>query len=295
MLALPLAVWLLLYAYKPLVGLIIAFEKFSPFKGIWNSPFSGLDNFRRLMAGPSAYLFWRALKNTLLISLYGLVFGFPIPIFLAILFNEVREGLYRKTIQTVSYLPHLISEVTIAGIVLTMLQVNGLVNLVLAALLRLFDSDFRPIAFMSEPNFFKGIFTFTGIWKSAGFDSIVYFAALMGVSPTLYEAAKIDGASRIQRILHVSISGILPTIVIMLIVRVGNILNVGYERVLLLYNPLTYEAADVLGTFTFRLGSSPPIDYGLSTASSLFNSLVGFALVIATNRISRKLSETSLW
>lgn len=294
-LALPLAVWLLLYAYKPLIGLVIAFEKFSPFKGMWGSPFSGLDNFKRLMAGPSAYLFWRALRNTLLISLYGLVLGFPVPILLAILFNEVREGVYRKTIQTVSYLPHLISEVTIAGIVLTMLQVNGLANLAIASVLRLFDADFRPIAFMSEPDFFKGIFTLTGIWKSAGFDSIVYFAALVGVSPTLYEAAKIDGASRLQRILHVSIPGILPTIVIMLIVRVGNILNVGYERVLLLYNPLTYEAADVLGTFTYRLGSTTPIDYGLSTASSLFNSLVGFTLVIITNKISRKLAETSLW
>lgn len=294
-LAAPLVIWLLLYAYKPLIGLVIAFEKFSPFKGIWKSPFNGLDNFGRLMAGPSAYLFWRALRNTVLISLYGLIMGFPVPIALAILFNEAREGLFRKWMQTVSYLPYLISEVTIAGIVLTMLQVNGVVNSLIGAAFGLAGLDFRPIAFMSEPGLFKGIFTLTGIWKNAGFDSIVFFAALVSISPTLYEAAKIDGASRLQRIIHVSIPGIMPTIVIMLIIRTGNILNVGYERVLLMYNPLTYESADILGTFTYRLGSSPPIDYGLSTASSLFNSLVGFTLVIFTNRIARRLSQTSLW
>lgn len=302
-LAMPLVVWLVLYAYKPLIGLVIAFEDFSPFKGMWKSEFNGFDNFARLMAGPSAYLFWRALRNTVLISLYGIFVGFPVPILLAILFNEIKDGLYRKSVQTISYLPHLISEVTIAGIVLTMLQVNGLANTALAGLFRIAGLEWSPIAFMSQPGLFKAIFTATGVWKNAGFDSIVFFAALVGVSPTLYEAAKIDGANRLQRIWHVSLPSILPTIVIMLIIRVGNVLNVGYERILLMYNPLTYEAADVLGTLTYRLGSGAGaaggggsfIDYGLSTASSLFNSLVGFALVIITNRISRRLSQTSLW
>jgi putative aldouronate transport system permease protein len=194
-LALPLAIWLILYAYKPLVGLVIAFQKFSPFKGIEGSPFVGLDNFQRLMAGPSAYMFWRALKNTVLISLYGLVFGFPIPIILAILFNEAREGLFRKSVQTVSYLPYLLSEVTIASIVLSVLQLNGLVNVGAESLLGALGLDYKRVAWMSEPAFFQGIYTLTGIWKSAGFDSIVFFAALVGISPTLYEAARIDGAS----------------------------------------------------------------------------------------------------
>ncbi|MDP3178693.1 MAG: ABC transporter permease subunit [Spirochaetaceae bacterium] len=294
-LALPLAVWLILYAYKPLIGLVIAFQKFSPFKGIEGSPFVGLDNFQRLMAGPSAYMFWRALRNTVQISLYGLVFGFPIPIILAILFNEAREGVFRKGVQTVSYLPNLISEVTIASIVLAMLQLNGLANVAIEGLLGAFGVDYKRISWMSEPAFFQGIYILTGIWKNAGFDSIVFYAALVGISPTLYEAARIDGASRIQRIRYVSIPGIMPTIVIMLIIRVGNVLNVGFERVLLMYNPTIYSTADVLGTFTYRLGSSGFIDYGLSTASSMFNSLVGFALVIVTNRIARKASETSLW
>lgn len=291
----PLVCWLILYAFLPLGGLAIAFQKFSPFKGIEGSPFIGFDNFERMMSGPQAYLFWRALGNTLLISLYGLVFGFPIPIMLALLFNEIKEGIYRKSIQTVSYLPHLISEVTIASIVLTLLQLNGPINIGIEKLLALFGADYSRIAWMSEPAYFQGIYVFTGIWKEAGFSSIVYFAALVSISPTLYEAAKIDGASRWQRIKYVSIPGILPTIVIMMIIRIGDILNVGYERVILLYNPSTYVTADVLSSWTFRLGSAPPVDYGLSTAGALFNSVIGFILVIAANRFAKKRSETSLW
>jgi len=295
LLALPIIVWLLLYAYKPMGGLIIAFEKFSPFKGIFESDFVGFGNFERLIGGPGAYLFWRAFFNTISISLYGLVFGFPVPIILAIAYNESKQGILRNSVQTLSYLPHLISEVTIASIILTMLSLNGVVNSIIDSFGDLIGLDFQRISWMSEPAYFQGIYIATGIWKEAGFSSIVFFAALVGVSPTLYEAAKIDGASRFQCIRHVSIPSIMPTIVIMLIIRLGNILNVGFERIILLYNPQTFATADILGSYTFRLGSFPPIDYGLSTAASLFNSAIGFTLVIITNRIARKLSETSLW
>jgi len=295
LLALPIVVWLLLYAYKPMGGLFIAFEKFSPFKGMFESDFVGLANFERLVSGPGAYLFWRAFFNTITISLYGLVFGFPIPIILAVAYSESRQGALTKTVQTLSYLPNLISEVTIASIVLTMLSLNGVVNGVIDTISSVIGVDYKRISWMAEPSYFQGIYIATGIWKDAGFASIVFFAALVGVSPTLYEAARIDGASRWQCIRHVSIPSIMPTIVIMLIIRLGNILNVGFERIILLYNPQTFATADILGSYTFRLGSIPPIDYGLSTAASLFNSAIGFTLVIITNRIAKKLSETSLW
>jgi putative aldouronate transport system permease protein len=294
-LALPLVAWLILYAYLPLQGLIIAFQKFDPYQGMYGSEFNGLDNFARMVVGPASHDFWRATINTITISLYSLLFGFPVPIILAILFNETKEGIFRKTVQTTSYLPHLISEVTVAAMVLTGLEINGVLNTVIEKVASWFGSEYRHISWMSEPAYFQSIYVFSGVWKEAGFSSIVFFAALVGVSPTLYEAARIDGASRLQCIWHVSLPGIIPTIVITLIIRVGNILNVGFEKIILLYNPLTYDTADVLGTYTYRLGSSAPLDYGLSTAASLFNSVIGFALVILTNRIARKLSETSLW
>ena len=199
-------------------------------------------------------------------------------------------------VQTVIYAPHFLSEVIVCSLLLTMLALNGgIFNTLLANLFGFLGLEFQPIHFMAESKYFRVIYTLSGIWKEAGFGSIVFFSALCGIPSELYEAAKVDGASRLKRILHVSIPGIAPTIAIMLIIRIGNILNVGYEKVLLLYNPGIYDTADILSTYIYRMGIQSNPDYGMSTAASLVNSLVGFLLVILANKISRKVSETALW
>lgn len=294
-LILPLTIWLILYFIKPLGGIAIAFQNYSPFKGILHSDFVGLDNFKDLMSGPSSVYFWRAFKNTLIISLYGIVFAFPIPIILALLFNEVKNSNYRKFVQTVTYLPYFISEVVVASLVISFLALNtGIINVLINNFFQIFGIQYSEIQFMLIPKYFRTIYISSGVWKSCGFDSIIFFAALCGVSPTLYEAAKIDGANKLKQIIHVSLPGIAPTIVIMLIIRIGHILSIGYEKVLLLYNPMIYSTADILSTYTYRLGMEN-VNYGLSTAASLLNSIIGFCLVIAANKISKKLTQTSLW
>lgn len=292
----PLLIWLFFFALRPLYGVTIAFLEYSPFRGIDGSEWIGFENFKELMFGPSKEMFWRAFKNTVLISMYGLIFGFPVPIILALMFHELRSSKYRKTLQTITYAPHFISEVIVCSLVLTMLAMNtGMFNILLEKLFALFGADYKQIHFMAESKFFRTIYTASGIWKEAGFGSIVFFSALCGIPSELYEAAKVDGANRLKQIWYISIPGIIPTIMIMLIIRVGNILNVGYEKVLLLYNPGIYDTADILSTFTYRMGVATNPDYGLSTAASLFNSVVGFIMVVAANRISKKFSETSLW
>lgn len=293
---LPLMTWLLFFAVKPLLGVSIAFLDYSPFKGIQGSDFVALENFKTLLFGPSKDMFWRAFKNTLLISIYGIVVEFPIPIILALMFHELRSNRYRKTIQTIVYAPHFISEVIVCSLVLTMLAMNtGMVNILLENLFKLLGLEYSQIHFMAQSKFFRTIYVLSGVWKEAGFSSIVFFAALCGISSELYEAARVDGANRLKQIWYISIPGIMSTIVIMLIIRVGNILNVGYEKVLLLYNPGIYDTADILSTFTYRMGVAASPDYGLSTASSLINSMVGFVMVILANRLAKKFSETSIW
>lgn len=295
LLAAPLVIWLLLFAYKPLWGVVIAFQKFSPFKGITGSEFIGLDNFKNLMFGNASKYFWRAFNNTIMLSLYGLIIGFPIPILIAIMFHELKNELSRKVIQTVTYVPHFISEVVVSSLVLSFLALNtGIINILIQNVLNFFGIDYQQVQFMSNPDYFRSVYTLSGIWKESGFASIVYFAALCGIPVELYEAAKIDGASRVKQIWHISIAGIMPTIVVMFIIRIGNILNIGYEKVILLYNPLIYEKADILSTYTYRLGIENP-DYGLSTAVSLVNSLIGFLLVILANRLSKKFTESGIW
>jgi putative aldouronate transport system permease protein len=294
-LILPITIWLILYFFKPLWGIAIAFENYSPFKGILHSDFVGLDNFKDLMFGQSSAYFWRAFKNTLIISLYGIAFAFPIPIILALLFNEVKNQNYRKAVQTITYLPYFISEVVVAGLVLSFLALNtGIINVLIGNVFHIFGIQYDYIQFMVWPAYFRFIYIFSGIWKNCGFESIIFFAALCGISPTLYEAARIDGANKLKQIFYVSLPGITPTIVIMLIIRIGNILNVGYEKVLLLYNPMIYSTADILSTYTYRLGTEN-VNYGLSTAVSLLNSIIGFSMVIAANKLSKKLTQSSLW
>lgn len=293
-LLLPLVIWLLVWVYKPMFGLLIAFERYDAALGIWNSEFSGLKNFMDIVSGVYKLEFWQAFRNTFVISAYSLVFGFPIPIILALLFSEIRIDWVRKITQTLTYLPHFLAEVTITGIVLMLVSTSVQSTGVIAQLLYNTGLVEEGAAIIQHANYFRPIYVITGIWKESGYSSIVYFAAIMGISPVLYEAIKMDGGNKLQEIRYVTIPGMAPTLIIMVIMRIGNMLTIGYERVLLLYNTNIYTTADVLSTFEQRIGILNA-NYGIGAASSLFNSLIAFALVIAANVISRNVSKTSLW
>lgn len=282
----PFIMFYLFFMYRPLAGIQIAFKDYSIFKGAAESPWVGLKHFELLFSNDE---FFRKVWNTFIINVYGLVIGFPIPIILALLLNEVRHKLFKKTVQTITYLPHFISMVVIAGIVTNFLSPStGIVNTIIEAF------GFEKIYFLIDPKYFRGIFTFMNIWKNAGFGAIVYLAALSGVDQELYEAAKIDGANRWKQTLYVTIPCLIPTITIMLILRMGAMLNVGFESIILLYQPVTYSTSDVISTYVYRLGLEEA-RYDFATAVGLFNSVVSLILVSISNFISRKTSETSLW
>ena len=282
----PLVIWFLLFLYKPMYGLQIAFKDFSLFKGVDASPWVGLEHFRSLF---DSDMFLRAIKNTFIISFLNLMIGFPMPIILALMFNEIVQGKFRKTVQTIVYLPHFISLVIIAGIVINIFSPStGVVNLLLMKL------GFEPIYFLTQPEWFRPIFIGSGIWQEAGFQSIVYLAAIAGVSPSLYESAVVDGASRWQMMWKITLPCILPTIIIMLIIRIGNLLEVGFELIILLYQPSTFQTADVINTFIYRQGLVGN-QYDVAAAAGLFNAVVAFVLVMTANSISRRFTRTSLW
>ncbi|MDF2921190.1 MAG: sugar transporter permease [Paenibacillaceae bacterium] len=286
LLLIPFIAWYIVFAYKPMYGLQIAFKDFSVFKGIADSPWIGFDHFVKFFQGP---YFWRTIKNTLMISLLSIVWGFPAPIILALLLNEVRNAFFKKTVQTLTYLPHFISVVVVAGIVTNFLAPsNGLVNILLEKL------HMEKIYFLTVPEYFRTIFISMNIWKETGFGAILYIAALSGINQELYEAAVIDGASKWKQIWHVTLPGILPTIMIMLILRIGHILDVGYEAIILLYQPATYETADVISTYMYRSGIREG-NYDLTTAVGLFNSAIGLLMVIVANKLSKKYTESGLW
>ncbi|UJF15721.1 ABC transporter permease subunit [Jeotgalibaca sp. MA1X17-3] len=293
-LLLPLVIWFLMWAYKPMGGLLIAFKNYDAGLGILNSDFVGFSNFKTLMFGTYSDQFWSAFRNTFVISLYGIVFGFPIPIFLALFMSEIRHKTYSNVMQTFSYLPHFLSEVTITGLVITLVY-NGEVNTgVIAELLINLGLISENTNLIQEASYFRPLYILTGIWKEAGYSSIVYFAAIMGISPTLYEALKVDGGNKLQEIRYVTFPGMAPTLIIMIILRIGTILTVGYERIILLYNANTYSTADVLSTFVYRVGLERG-NQALGASADLFNAIIAFALVIGANYISRQVSETSLW
>ncbi|MFI3166611.1 MAG: ABC transporter permease subunit [Bacillota bacterium] len=293
-LLLPLIIWMAVWAYKPMGGLIIAFKRFDSSIGMWASEFRGFTNFINLINGVNKVAFWQAFRNTFVISAYSLVFGFPIPIILALFFSEIGSGAVRKITQTITYLPHFLSEVSITGIVL-MLVYSGAQSTGIVAQI-LYDTGLVPVgtSIIKTSTYFRPIYIITGIWKESGYSSIVYFAAIMGISPALYEALRVDGGNKMQEIKYVTIPGMAPTLIIMIIMRIGNMLTIGYERVLLLYDTNTFVTADVLSTFEQRIGIIYG-NYGLGAAASLFNSAIAFALVIAANTISRSISKTSLW
>ena len=282
----PTIIWFILFLYKPMYGLQIAFKDYSIFRGVDGSPWIGFEHFEFLFSNDQ---FIRAVMNTIKISALNLLFGFPAPIILALMFNEVLNRVYKRTTQTIVYLPHFISSVIIAGIVITAFSPSaGIVNTILGW----FGID--AIYFLTRPEWFRPIFIGTGIWQEAGFGSIVFLAAIAGVNPSLYESAVVDGASRWQMMWKITIPCILPTILIMLIIRIGNIMEVSFELIILLYQPATYSTADVVNTFIFRQGLQSG-QYDMAAAAGLFNAVVAFVLVIAANTISRRFSRTSLW
>ncbi|MFW2589770.1 ABC transporter permease [Sagittula sp. SSi028] len=283
---LPTIIWLVLFLYKPMYGLQIAFKDYSIFRGISGSPWVGLEHFETLFGNEQ---FLRALRNTLIMSAYALLFGFPMPILLALMFNEVLNQTFKKTAQTIVYLPHFISSVIIAGIVITAFSPSaGIINTALGWF------GIEPVYFLTKPEWFRPIFIGTGIWQEAGFQSIVYLAAIAGISPTLYESAVVDGASRWQMMWKITLPSILPTIIIMLIIRIGNILEISFEMVILLYQPATYETADVVNSFIYRQGLQSG-QYDFAAAAGLFNAVTAFVLVMSANAISKRFSRTSLW
>ncbi len=288
---LPFIAWFIIFSYVPMYGLQIAFKDYKIFKGIWGSPWAtmnGFYNFYVFFTGP--YL-WRLLRNTVLINIYSLIWGFPIPIILAILLNEIRNKMFKTAIQTLSYLPHFVSTVVVAGLVVNFLSPStGLINF----FYKWVTGSNEGIYFLMKPEYFRSIFIFKNIWQNAGFGAIVYVAALAGIDQELYEAARIDGAGRWKQMLNVTLPGIMSTVAIMLILRIGHLLSVGYEAIILLYQPSTYETADVISTYVYRVGLLGG-NFGLSTAIGLFNGIVSFILVQSANAFSRKVSDVALW
>jgi len=285
MLLLPIS-WYFIFQYLPMYGLQIAFKEYVPVQGFLGSEWVGLEHFQRFFA---SHYFGRLIWNTLAISVLSVLIAFPVPVFLALLINEIHSNKFKKILQNVTYVPHFISVVVIVGMLHLFLGANGgLVNNVL----QLFGID--SIAFMEKASWFKPIFIGSNIWQHMGFQSIIYIAALAGVDPQLYEAAKIDGASRLQRIRHVSIPGILPTVIILLILDIGQFMNIGFEKILLMQNSLNMESSDVIATFIYRNGILNG-DYSYSAAIGLFNSIINFILLLMINRFARKKAETSLW
>ncbi|MGG6310878.1 ABC transporter permease [Paenibacillus macerans] len=282
----PALLSILIFSYVPMYGIQIAFKNFIPVDGIMGSPWVGFDHFERFF---NSYYFWDLLWNTLSISLYGLAVGFPLPIILALAFNEVKDGFFKRTVQTVTYAPHFISMVVMAGMIITFLTPSSgmIVNLIEAL-------GLNPPDFLTDPRWFKTVYVLSDVWQGTGWGTIIYLAALTSVDPGLHEAAILDGASRLQRIRYINIPAIMPTITILMILNMGSLLGVGFEKILLLQNPLNMESSDVISTFVYRSGLLDA-QYSFSTAVGLFNSVVNAVLLIVVNQIVRRTSENSLW
>lgn len=283
--AVPLA-FLICFSYIPMYGILIAFKDFTAVEGIFGSPWAGLKYFKMFF---NSYQFTRLLGNTLILSIYGLIAGFPIPIILALSLNECKNIRFKKAVQMVTYAPYFISTVVLVSIMSLMLAPKtGLVNNILSAI------GLEQINFMGEPTLFRHLYVWSGVWQGTGFSAVIYIAALAGIDPTLHEAAVIDGASKLKRIWHIDLPGIAPTIIITLILNTGSIMSIGYEKVLLMQNSLNMSRSDIIATYVYRIGLEDR-QYSLSTAVNLFNSVINCILLVTVNQIARKVSETSLW
>lgn len=285
LMAIPILVYFILFHYIPMGGAVIAFMDYVPAKGILASKWVGFDNFISFF---TSFQFGRLLKNTILLSLLQLIWGFPLPILLALLINEVHSPRFKKGVQTISYMPHFISLVVICGIIQDFTSSEG----VITQLFSLFGGPDSNL--LLKPELFRTIYVASGVWQECGWGSIIYLSAMSAIDPGLYEAALIDGANRFKQLVHITIPCILPTIVILFIMRMGNVMSLGFEKVILLYNPNIYETADIISSYVYRRGLVE-FDYSFSSAVGLFNSVINFALLVTVNRISSKVSEISLW
>ena len=285
LLAIPILAYYILFYYKPLYGAVIAFKEFQPALGIGGSPWVGLAQYEKFFSNPD---FFRILKNTLVISFASIIFGFPAPIILALLLNELKLKKFKSVAQTISYLPHFISLVVVCGLIKTFVSQGGIVYQIISKLTG------NSVGLLSRPECFVPIYVISDIWQGIGWGSIIYLAALSGIDQELYEAARIDGANKWQQVLHVTLPGLAPTIIIMFILRMGSVLNVGYEKIILLYSPLIYETSDVISSYVYRIGICQQ-SWSYSAAVGLLNSVASFVIIMITNAISAKYSETSLW
>jgi putative aldouronate transport system permease protein len=287
MLLLPLA-WLLIFMYWPMYGAQIAFRNYMPGQSFWESPWVGMDNFTRFF---NSYMFWRVLRNTLWISFYSLLIGFPIPILFALGINQLKTGWFKRTMQMVSYAPNFISTVVIVGMIIQFLDLRrGPINLLLQA------AGGSTVNFLGSPEWFPSIYVWSGVWQHTGFNAIIYLAALSTVDQALHEAAVVDGATRLQRIWHIDMQAILPTAMTLLILNIGLLMNVGFEKAFLLQNTLNQSTSEVISTYIYKVSLAAGIaSYSYGAAIGLFNSVVGLILIIIANQISKKLTETGLW
>lgn len=282
---LPVLIYYLVFRYFPMYGASIAFKNYTPFKGIAGSDWVGFKHFIRFF---TSFYFWRVLKNTFILSGMQIAFGFPMPIIFAILVNELKNMHFKKTVQTMTYLPHFISMVVICGMITAFSSSSGVFNDILA----FFGAKRESL--LQQPELFRPIYILSEIWQKAGWESIIYLAALTGIDQSLYEAASIDGANRFKKILNITLPGLLPTIIIMLILRIGRVMEIGFEKIILLYNPATYEVADVISSYVYRVGLTD-LNWSYSAAVGIFNSVVNLTFLFAANKISKKYSGSSLW
>jgi putative aldouronate transport system permease protein len=285
LLFIPSIIYFIVFAYIPFYGLTIAFKKYMAFKGIWASPWVGLDNFKYIFTSDK---FFAVLKNTIIIHMYGLIFGFPIPILFALLLNEVKAMAFKKTVQTVTYFPHFLSWIVFAGIAMNFVGPTGVFNTLLTGL------GLKPIEFLTNPELFRPVLIITGIIKEFGWGAIIYLAAMSSIDPELYEAARVDGARRLRQIWHITLPGMRPLIVLMFVLNLASMLDAGFDQVFNMYNPSVYEVADIIDTYVYRVGMLSN-DYSVATAVGIFKGVVSCVLIISANAFVKKWEGRSMW
>lgn len=278
--------YLIIFKYVPMSGVVIAFKDFNVIKGIWGSPWVGLKYFEQFFDSPN---FWLYLKNTLGISLYGLLVGFPAPILLALALNEIRNGFFKSSVQMIAYAPYFISTVIMVSILIVTLSPSVGIISKFAQFLGIENTNFMGI-----PSLFKSIYVWSDVWQFSGYGAIIYIAALAGINPEMYESAKVDGASRLQKIINIDIPSLIPVSVILLILNLGNFMKVGFEKVYLMQNPLNVSTSEVISTYVYKVGLLSS-SFSFSTAIGLFNSIINLILLVCVNYIAKKLSNSSLW
>ncbi|WP_242697997.1 ABC transporter permease [Bacillus sp. SD088] len=286
LLLLPGLIYFIVYKYIPMAGNIIAFQDYSAFKGFWDSEWVGLQHFKTIFADKEVI---RVLWNTIYLSFLQIVFAFPISIVLALMLNEVRSSVFKRVVQSIVYLPHFLSWVVVIGIVTVVLKSNGIVNSFLGSVFGM-----EPIGFLQEPAWFMPLIVLEVIWKESGWGTIIFLAALSGISPTLYEAASVDGAGRLRKIWHITLPALKSTIIILLILRLGSVLDVGFEQIYLMLTPFTMEVGNVLDTFVYYKGIQNS-DFSFATAVGLFKSVVGFILIVGANRLAKRFGEEGVY